>query len=154
MGNQSEGWSLIITLWYLLLKRLWSNLRILPVKPIVSILSMSSSLPNFIKRLWDVKETRMHFKWRVLDKTIISSRIDNSLILTRITWQIKKSRLIYIKQFIFFNKLKNQIKNNSFKYFTTDWQKWDRCIVICCLSFFLWFGTMFDFFNYQERHEN
>ena len=32
------------------------------------------------------------------------------------------------------------------KYFTTDWQKWDRSIVIYCLSFFLWIGIMFDFF--------
>ena len=34
--------------------------------------------------------------------------------------------LIYIKQFIFFSKSKNQTKINSFKFFTTDWQEWDR----------------------------
>ena len=31
--------------------------------------------------------------------------------------------LIYIKQFIFFSKSKNQAKINSFKFFTTDWQE-------------------------------
>ena len=65
---------------------------------------------------WEVQKTWTHINWRVLVKTSIY--IVNNwqwLILTRITWL--KSRLIYIKQFIFFSKLKNWMKNNSFKYF-------------------------------------
>ena len=61
--------------------------------------------------------------------------------------------MIYIKQFIFFNKLKNRIKNNSFKYFTTDWQKWDRSIsyLLIIHHFFVWIGTMFDFFQLSGK---
>ena len=101
-------------------------------------------MSNLIKSLWDVKNTKIHFKWRVLVKTSIY--IANNwqyLIPTRIT--LLKSRLIYIKQFIFFNKLKNRIKNNSFKYFTAAWKKWEKhlthglvlkifCFAINCLK--------------------
>ena len=71
MGNQSEVWLLIVTLWYLLLKKLWRNLRILPVKPIVSPFINKPFMSNFIKSLWDVKKTWTHFKWRVLVKASI-----------------------------------------------------------------------------------
>ena len=112
-------------------------------------------MANLIKSLWDVKKTWTHFKWRVLLKTSIYI-VNNlqQLILTRITWL--KSRPIYIKQFIFFSILKNRIKNEPFKYFATDWQNWDRSIVIYQLLFIFLYELRqcLIFSNYQERHQN